>query len=80
MIVAAAISLTGENVEKGAPPIGYRIHHWKGSEKDVVGISMVIPTNLEPPERIHEVWAKHCVEEMKNLERFFLFFIGFGVW
>jgi len=43
VIVAAAISLTGENVEKGAPPIGYRIHHWKGSEKDVVGISMVIP-------------------------------------
>ena len=63
VVVAAGISMTGENVRDDDPPVSYRIHQWEGTDFGVRGISSAVPIEPEPPER-GLVWAKHGAEEI----------------
>lgn len=70
VLVAAALSLTEEDFREDATPVGYRIHQWEATEGGVRGLSTAIPTEAEPTERLRDIWAKHCAEEIKNFEVF----------
>src|SRR4030042_2521832 len=71
VLVAAGISLTGENVKDSDPPIAYRIHQWEGTDAGVHGLSSAIPMKPDPLEMERGlVWAKHCTEEMGYFQDF----------
>jgi len=70
VVVAAAISITGENVDENAPPIGYRIHQWGKTDFGVRGRSTAIPTEAESSERLLNVWVLHAQEEITNFQAF----------
>jgi len=68
-VVAAGISMTGENVKDDDPPVSYRIHQYEKTDFGVRGISSAIPREPEPPER-GLVWAKHGSEEIGYFQDF----------
>ncbi|MEM3550179.1 MAG: hypothetical protein QW222_01300 [Candidatus Bathyarchaeia archaeon] len=70
VVVAAAISITGEEVKEDAPPIGYRVHQWEKTDFGVRGRSTAIPTKAESNERLLNVWAPHCQKEIANFQVF----------
>ncbi|MEM2718714.1 MAG: hypothetical protein QXJ13_05690 [Candidatus Bathyarchaeia archaeon] len=70
VVVAAAISITGENIREDAPPLGYRVHQWETTDFGVRGRSTAIPTKAESKERLLNVWAPHCQEEISNFQVF----------
>lgn len=70
VLVAAALSLTEEDFREDAAPVGFRIHQWEATEGGVRGISTAIPTEAEPTERLRDVWAQHCAEEIGNFAVF----------
>jgi hypothetical protein len=69
VVVAAAISITGENIKEDAPPVGYRVHQWEKTDFGVRGRSTAIPTEAESNERLLNVWAT-CQEEIANFQAF----------
>ncbi|MBS7605353.1 MAG: hypothetical protein QXR84_02345 [Candidatus Bathyarchaeia archaeon] len=69
-VIAAAISITGEDIREDAPPLGYRIHQWEATDFGVRGRSTAIPTKAEPKERLLNIWAPHCQEEINNFQEF----------
>lgn len=70
VVIAAAISITGENIREDAQPLGYRIHQWETTDFGVRGRSTAIPTKAETKERLLNVWAPHCQEEISNFQEF----------
>ncbi|MCX8021741.1 MAG: hypothetical protein N2745_03105 [Syntrophorhabdaceae bacterium] len=69
VVVAAGISLTGENVKEDDPPLAYRIHQWEKTDSGVKGISSAIPIIPEPPEK-GLVWAAHGSQEIGYFPHF----------
>lgn len=69
VLVAAAISLTGENLRDDAQPLSYRIHQWEKTDFGVKGISSAIPVEVEPKEHLYS-WAKHGSEEILYFQEF----------
>ena len=68
-VVAAGISLTGENVKDDDPPVSYRIHQWEKTDFGIRGMSSAVPIEPEPPEK-GLVWAKHGGEEIGYFQDF----------
>ncbi len=68
-LVAAAISITGENVHRNDKAIGYRIHQWQKSDNGIVGMSSAIEIERADINN-GMVWAKHATEEIANWEIF----------
>jgi hypothetical protein len=50
-VVAAGISLTGENVKDDDQPVSYRIHQWENTDFGIRGMSSAVPIEPEPPEK-----------------------------
>ncbi len=69
VIIVAGISLTGENVKKDDPALGYRIHQWQSSDLGVVGMSSAIEMT-ENDAGDGAIWAAHASEEVGNWEVF----------
>lgn len=69
VVVAAGISMTGENVKDDDPPVSYRIHQWEKTDFGVRGKSSAIPIEPEPLEK-GMVWAKHGEEEIGYFQDF----------
>ena len=68
-IIVAGISLTGENVHKDDPALGYRLHQWQADDNGVKGMSSAIEM-VENDAGDGEIWAAHCAEEVGNWEVF----------
>lgn len=69
VVVAAGISLTGENVKDDDQPVSYRIHQWEKTDFGIRGMSSAVPIEPEPPEK-GLVWAKHGGEEIGYFQDF----------
>jgi hypothetical protein len=69
VVVAAGISMTGENVKDDDPPVSYRIHQWEKTGFGVRGMSSAIPIEPEAPEK-GLIWAKHGSEEIGYFQDF----------